>query len=107
MSTGSGGSRGAAGLAAPAWGRDPGPPAQGLWWSWGWALTGPRWVRREEPWGSGVTLLRDLRFSSLSAQHLRTNYTCVVLSPLGMDTKAVRWVPPAPVPSSAASGGLG
>ncbi|KAK2513350.1 hypothetical protein Q9233_015592 [Columba guinea] len=61
----------------------------------------------EEPRGSGVTLLRDLHFSSFSAQHLRTNYTCVVLSPLGMDTKAVRWVPPAPAPSSATSGGLG
>lgn len=85
----------------------PGPPAEGLWWSWGWALTGPRWVRREEPRGSGVTLLRDLHFSSFSTQYLRTNYTCVVLSPLGMDTKAVRWVPPAPAPSSATSGGLG
>ncbi|OPJ80332.1 hypothetical protein AV530_009065 [Patagioenas fasciata monilis] len=58
----------------------------------------------EEPRGSGVTLLRDLHFSSFSAQHLCTNYTCVVLSPLGVDTRAVRWVPPAPAPSSASSG---
>ncbi|XP_065509824.1 interleukin-18-binding protein [Caloenas nicobarica] len=61
----------------------------------------------EEPRGSGVALLRNLHFSSFSAQHLRTNYTCVVLSPLGVDTKEVRWVPPALAPTSAESGGLG
>lgn len=54
-----------------------------------------------------MALLRDLHFSSFSAQHLRTNYTCVVLSPLGVDTKEVWWVPPAPAPTSAESGGLG
>ncbi|XP_074906583.1 interleukin-18-binding protein [Buteo buteo] len=61
----------------------------------------------EEPQGSGVVLRRDLRFSSFGAQHLYTNFTCVVLSPLGVDTREVRWPPPAPAPAPAESGGLG
>uniref|UniRef100_A0A493U3B6 Ig-like domain-containing protein n=1 Tax=Anas platyrhynchos platyrhynchos TaxID=8840 RepID=A0A493U3B6_ANAPP len=43
--------------------------------------------RREEPRGSGVVLRRDLLFSSFSARDLRTNFTCVVLSPVGLDTR--------------------
>ncbi|XP_068251325.1 interleukin-18-binding protein [Nyctibius grandis] len=50
----------------------------------------------EEPRGAGVALRRDLHFSSLDACHLRTNFTCVVLSPLGVDTRELRWPPPAP-----------
>ncbi|XP_072707136.1 interleukin-18-binding protein isoform X2 [Ciconia boyciana] len=61
----------------------------------------------EEPRGSGVILRRDLHFSSFSAQHLPTNFTCVVLSPLGVDTRSVRWLPLAPAPAPAKSGGLG
>uniref|UniRef100_A0A663EST6 Ig-like domain-containing protein n=1 Tax=Aquila chrysaetos chrysaetos TaxID=223781 RepID=A0A663EST6_AQUCH len=61
----------------------------------------------EEPRCSGVVLRRDLHFSSFGAQHLYTNFTCVVLSPLGVDTREVRWPPPAPAPAPVESGGLG
>ncbi|XP_064296777.1 interleukin-18-binding protein [Phalacrocorax carbo] len=61
----------------------------------------------EEANGSGVALRRDLHFSSFGTQHLHTNFTCVVLSPLGVDTREVRWLPPAPAPAPAKSGGLG
>ncbi|XP_053936719.1 interleukin-18-binding protein isoform X2 [Cuculus canorus] len=57
----------------------------------------------EEPRGSVVALHRDLYFESFSARDLHTNFTCVVLSPFGVDTREVRWPPPAP----ATSGGLG
>ncbi|XP_040392354.1 interleukin-18-binding protein-like isoform X1 [Cygnus olor] len=53
----------------------------------------------EEPRGSGVVLRRDLLFSSFSARDLRTNFTCVVLSPVGLDTREVRWGPPEPAPT--------
>ncbi|XP_075000553.1 interleukin-18-binding protein [Calonectris borealis] len=59
----------------------------------------------EEPQGSGVALRRDLHFGSFGARHLHTNFTCVVLSPLGVDTREVRWLHPAPAPAE--SGGLG
>ncbi|CAM9602981.1 unnamed protein product [Bubo scandiacus] len=59
----------------------------------------------EEPQGSGVTLRRDLHFSSFGARHLHTNFTCVVLSPLGVDTQEVQWQTPTPTPAQ--SGGLG
>ncbi|XP_050189644.1 interleukin-18-binding protein isoform X3 [Myiozetetes cayanensis] len=62
---------------------------------------------QEELWGSGVALLRDLHFSSFNTQHLLTNFTCVVLSPLGVDTREVRWPPPAPAPVTVKTGGLG
>ncbi|XP_041887419.1 interleukin-18-binding protein [Corvus kubaryi] len=39
--------------------------------------------------GSGLALHRDLHFSSFNTQHLHTNFTCVVLSPLGVDTREV------------------
>lgn len=55
--------------------------------------------RREEPQGSGVVLRRDLLFSSFSARDLRTNFTCVVLSPIGLDTRELRWGPPQPAPT--------
>ncbi|XP_075578189.1 interleukin-18-binding protein [Pelecanus crispus] len=58
----------------------------------------------EEPRGSGVALRRDLRFNSFGAQHLHTNFTCVVLSPLGVNTREVRWLPPPPAPAPAKSG---
>ncbi|KAM6288034.1 interleukin-18-binding protein [Spheniscus humboldti] len=61
----------------------------------------------EEPRGSGVVLRRDLHFSSFSAQHLHTNFTCVVLSPLGVNTREVQWPHPAPALAPAKSGGLG
>uniref|UniRef100_A0A8B9VHI5 Interleukin-18-binding protein-like domain-containing protein n=1 Tax=Anas zonorhyncha TaxID=75864 RepID=A0A8B9VHI5_9AVES len=53
----------------------------------------------EEPRGSGVVLRRDLLFSSFSARDLRTNFTCVVLSPIGLDTRELRWGPPQPAPT--------
>ncbi|KAM6094312.1 interleukin-18-binding protein [Chlamydotis macqueenii] len=61
----------------------------------------------EEPRGSGVALRRDLHFSSFDARHLHTNFTCVVLSPLGAGTSELHWLPPAPAPAPAESGGLG
>lgn len=73
----------------------------------GTGANGSHWVRREEPQGSGAVLRRDLHFSSFGAQHLYTNFTCVVLSPLGVDTREVRWPPPAPAPAPAESRGLG
>ncbi|XP_037234160.1 interleukin-18-binding protein isoform X2 [Falco rusticolus] len=39
--------------------------------------------------------------------HLHTNFTCVVLSPLGVDTREVQWLPLAPAPAPTKSGGLG
>ncbi|XP_042648541.1 interleukin-18-binding protein [Tyto alba] len=57
----------------------------------------------EEPRGSGVALRRDLHIVSFGARHLSTNFTCVVLSPLGVDTRELKWPSPAP----AESGGLG
>ncbi|XP_071429584.1 interleukin-18-binding protein isoform X3 [Pithys albifrons albifrons] len=62
---------------------------------------------QEEPQGSGVTLRRDLHFSSFDTQHLHTNFTCVVLSPLGVDTREVQWPLPAPAPVTIESGDLG
>ncbi|XP_055658856.1 interleukin-18-binding protein [Falco peregrinus] len=61
----------------------------------------------EEPQGSGVVLHRDLHFISFSVWHLHTNFTCVVLSPLGVDTREVQWLPLAPAPAPTKSGGLG
>ncbi|XP_031954128.1 interleukin-18-binding protein isoform X2 [Corvus moneduloides] len=57
--------------------------------------------------GSGLTLHRDLHFSSFNTQHLHTNFTCVVLSPLGVDTREVRWPFPALAPVTGKSAGLG
>uniref|UniRef100_A0A803WCP1 Ig-like domain-containing protein n=1 Tax=Ficedula albicollis TaxID=59894 RepID=A0A803WCP1_FICAL len=57
--------------------------------------------------GSGWALHRDLHFSSFDSQHLHTNFTCVVLSPLGVDTREVRWPSPALAPVTGNSGGLG
>lgn len=73
----------------------------------GVALTGPCWVRREELRGSGWALHRDLYFSSFDSQHLHTNFTCVVLSPFGVDIREVRWPSPALAPGTGKSGGLG
>ncbi|XP_027744041.1 interleukin-18-binding protein [Empidonax traillii] len=64
-------------------------------------------IVQEELWGSGVALLRDLHFSSFDTQHLLTNFTCVVLSPLGVDTREVRWPPPAPAPCHCQDRGAG
>ncbi|XP_015481809.1 interleukin-18-binding protein isoform X2 [Parus major] len=44
---------------------------------------------QEELQASGLALHRDLHFSSFNEQHLHTNFTCVVLSPLGVDTREV------------------
>lgn len=57
--------------------------------------------------GSGWALHRDLHFSSFDSQHLHTNFTCVVLSPLGVDTREVRWPSSALAPATGKSGGLG
>ncbi|XP_072775061.1 interleukin-18-binding protein isoform X2 [Taeniopygia guttata] len=46
---------------------------------------------QEEQQGSGSVLRRDLHFSSFDNQHLHTNFTCVVLSPLGVDTREARF----------------
>lgn len=54
-----------------------------------------------------MVLHRDLHFSSFNNQHLHTNFTCVVLSPLGVDTREVRWPSPALAPVTGKSGGLG
>ncbi|XP_064266860.1 interleukin-18-binding protein isoform X1 [Passer domesticus] len=62
---------------------------------------------QEEPQGSGWALRRDLHFSSFSSQHLHTNFTCVVLSPLGVGTREVRWPSQALAPVTGKSGGLG
>nr|XP_031361901.1 interleukin-18-binding protein [Lonchura striata domestica] len=62
---------------------------------------------QEERQGSGLTLRRDLHFSSFDNQHLHTNFTCVVLSPLGVDTREVRWPSQALAPVTGKSGGLG
>uniref|UniRef100_A0A8C5X333 Ig-like domain-containing protein n=1 Tax=Malurus cyaneus samueli TaxID=2593467 RepID=A0A8C5X333_9PASS len=63
-------------------------------------------VREGTLQGSGVTLHRDLHFSSFDTQHLRSNFTCVVLSPLGVDTREVRWPCPAPTLVTGQSGRL-
>lgn len=62
---------------------------------------------QEKLQGSGLALHRDLHFSSLDNQHLHTNFTCVVLSPLGVDTREVQWPSPALAPVTGKSGGLG
>ncbi|XP_041278215.1 interleukin-18-binding protein isoform X1 [Onychostruthus taczanowskii] len=62
---------------------------------------------QEELQGSGWALHRDLHFSSFNSQHLHTNFTCVVLSPLGVDTREVRWPSQALAPVTGKSGGLG
>ncbi|XP_072775129.1 interleukin-18-binding protein isoform X4 [Taeniopygia guttata] len=62
---------------------------------------------QEEQQGSGSVLRRDLHFSSFDNQHLHTNFTCVVLSPLGVDTREVRWPSQALAPVTGKSGGLG
>ncbi|XP_069706144.1 interleukin-18-binding protein [Phaenicophaeus curvirostris] len=54
----------------------------------------------EEPRGSVVTLQRELLFDSFATRDLRTNFTCVVLSPFGVATREVRWPPPAPATRS-------
>ncbi|XP_061876308.1 interleukin-18-binding protein [Colius striatus] len=54
----------------------------------------------EEPRGPGVILRRDLHISSFGARQLSTNYSCVVLSPLGHDTRELRWWPQPPAPGS-------
>uniref|UniRef100_A0A8C3QMZ5 Ig-like domain-containing protein n=1 Tax=Cyanoderma ruficeps TaxID=181631 RepID=A0A8C3QMZ5_9PASS len=64
-------------------------------------------VREGTLQGSGLALHRDLHFSSFDNQHLHTNFTCVVLSPLGVDTRQVQWPSPALAPVTAKSGGLG
>ncbi|XP_068786988.1 interleukin-18-binding protein [Struthio camelus] len=46
----------------------------------------------EEPQGSAATLRRDLHIGSFGARELRTNFTCVVLSPLGFDARQASWV---------------
>lgn len=71
------------------------------------ALIGPRWVHSEELRGSRSALHRDLHFSSFNNQHLHTNFTCVVLSPLGVDTREVQWPSPALAPATGKSEGLG
>ncbi|XP_066196686.1 interleukin-18-binding protein [Sylvia atricapilla] len=53
----------------------------------------------------GRTLHRDLHFSSFDNRYLHTNFTCVVLSPLGVDSREVRW--PSPAPVTGKSGDLG
>lgn len=98
MSVGTGVLRGSDSGAAPAGGGSA---------SLEWALIGPRWVHREESQGSGVALHRDLHFSSFDTRHLHTNFTCVVLSPLGVDTREVRWPSPALAPVTGKSAGLG
>ncbi|XP_014108766.1 PREDICTED: interleukin-18-binding protein [Pseudopodoces humilis] len=62
---------------------------------------------QEELQASGLALHRDLHFSSFDKQHLHTNFTCVVLSPLGVDTREVRWPSPALAPVTGKSEGLG
>ncbi|XP_031456970.1 interleukin-18-binding protein isoform X2 [Phasianus colchicus] len=49
---------------------------------------------REEERGSLVTLRRDLHFNSFSFQDLRTNFTCVLLSPFGVDVRELKWATP-------------
>ncbi|XP_054681097.1 cuticle collagen 13-like [Grus americana] len=61
----------------------------------------------EEPRGSRVALRRDLHIDCFGIQHLHTNFTCVVLSPLGVNTREVRWLHPAPARAPVESGGLG
>ncbi|XP_053826318.1 interleukin-18-binding protein [Vidua macroura] len=62
---------------------------------------------QEELQGSGMALHRDLHFSSFDNQHLHTNFTCMVLSPFGVDTREVRWLSQALAPVTGKSGGLG
>ncbi|RMC11980.1 hypothetical protein DUI87_11113 [Hirundo rustica rustica] len=62
---------------------------------------------QEEPQGSELALHRDLHFSSFDSRHLHTNFTCVVLSPLGVDTRELQWPSPALGPVTERSGGLG
>uniref|UniRef100_A0A8B9QMY2 Interleukin-18-binding protein-like domain-containing protein n=1 Tax=Apteryx owenii TaxID=8824 RepID=A0A8B9QMY2_APTOW len=47
----------------------------------------------EEPRGSATVLHRDLHIGSLGARELRTNFTCVVLSPAGFAARQARWAP--------------
>ncbi|XP_067145627.1 interleukin-18-binding protein, partial [Apteryx mantelli] len=47
----------------------------------------------EEPRGSATVLRRDLHIGSLGARELRTNFTCVVLSPAGFAARQARWAP--------------
>ncbi|XP_065586389.1 interleukin-18-binding protein [Cyrtonyx montezumae] len=63
---------------------------------------------QEEAQGSLVTLRRDLHFSSFSFQDLNTNFTCVLLSPTGMDIRELKWapLPPIVIPKND-SGGMG
>ncbi|XP_042667321.1 interleukin-18-binding protein [Centrocercus urophasianus] len=49
---------------------------------------------REEERGSLVILRRDLHFNSFSFQDLKTNFTCVLLSPFGVDVRELKWAPP-------------
>ncbi|XP_027529474.1 interleukin-18-binding protein-like [Neopelma chrysocephalum] len=62
---------------------------------------------QEELRGSGAALRRDLHFSSFDTRHLLTNFTCVVLSPFGVDTREVRWPQPAPAPANCRERGAG
>ncbi|XP_061198573.1 interleukin-18-binding protein [Neopsephotus bourkii] len=46
---------------------------------------------REEPRGEGALLSRDLRLEPFCARHARTNFSCVLLSPLGARSAELRW----------------
>lgn len=61
---------------------------------------------REETWGSLATLRRDLHFTPFSFQDLSTNFTCVALSPSGVDIRKLQWVPFGADPSNE-GGGMG
>ncbi|XP_064000208.1 interleukin-18-binding protein isoform X2 [Pogoniulus pusillus] len=60
----------------------------------------------EVPCGPGlVALRRDLLFSSFSSWHLHTNFTCVLLSPMGAHSRELSWPPAAqPQPGSSPTG---
>nr|CAC5339499.1 Interleukin-18 binding protein [Gallus gallus] len=61
---------------------------------------------REETWGSLATPRRDLHFTPFSFQDLSTNFTCVALSPSGVDIRKLQWVPFGADPSNE-GGGMG
>ncbi|XP_064361370.1 interleukin-18-binding protein isoform X2 [Dromaius novaehollandiae] len=53
----------------------------------------------EEPRGSGAALRRDLHIGSFGARELRTDFSCVALSPAGVAARHVRWGPPREAPA--------
>ncbi|XP_062492577.1 interleukin-18-binding protein [Pezoporus occidentalis] len=53
---------------------------------------------REQPRGAGALLSRDLRLEPFGAQHARTAFRCVLLSPAGARSAHLRW-PTAPAPA--------